>query len=261
MQCVAFVSTTPEVAFAELAIVAAAIQKQVVRDLGPPWALSATVSPFARIEDVPRDYWLVTIGADAGPGAGVHLDKQGQPYALVEPGEHWSVVASHECLEMLVNPHGDRRMSGLSVKPGQGRVEYLVEVCDPSQDPALGYTIDGVLVSDFFMPAFFDDERRDGVRYSQTGAIVTPREVLPGGYLSWHDPATGHWWQDSFLRETKGPPRDLGVVERAEESARSMIYRTAEAPMHRLPRPGQPEFLAATALVEAARGARGRPVR
>jgi hypothetical protein len=37
------------------------------------------------------------------------------------------------------------------------------------------------------------------VRYSFTGAITEPRQVLRGGYLSWHDPATDEWWQEQFF--------------------------------------------------------------
>lgn len=249
---VAFVSSTPDIGLAEVAIVAAAIQKQVVRDLAPLWDLAGTVSAFARVEDVPKDDWLVLIGGDAGPANGVHLDKDGVPYGVVEPGEHWSLVASHECLEMLVNPFGDRVLPGASVKAGQGQVEYLVEICDPSQDPSHAYTIDGVLVSDFYTPAFLDAEATVGGRYSFTGAITAPRQILPGGYLSWRDPATDHWWQDTFLRDPKPPPRDLGIVERARETARAMIYRATPEPMHALPRPGQRAHAAAQALRRAA---------
>ena len=35
-------------------------------------------------------------------------------------------------------------------------MEFLVEVCDPCEVPALGYTVNGVRVSDFYTPRYFD---------------------------------------------------------------------------------------------------------
>ena len=77
----------------------------------------------------------------------------------------------------------------------QRRVRYLVEVCDPSEAGAFGYSVNGVMVSDFYTPDFFDPVPVSSVRYSFTGAIKAPRTVLKDGYISWHDPITNHWMQ------------------------------------------------------------------
>ena len=37
----------------------------------------------------------------------------------------WSLTASHECLEMLADPFGNRLIAGDSPKPDQGRVQIL----------------------------------------------------------------------------------------------------------------------------------------
>jgi hypothetical protein len=50
-------------------------------------------------------------------------------------------------------------------------------------------------VSDFYTPNFFDPLKSAGVRYSYTGALTAPRQVLDGGYLSWREPVSGHLWQ------------------------------------------------------------------
>ena len=46
-------------------------------------------------------------------------------------------------------------VSGLSPN-GKERVHYLVEVCDPCEDGKCAYYINGVLVSDFYTPDYFD---------------------------------------------------------------------------------------------------------
>jgi len=67
----------------------------------------------------------VIIVADVKGAAGVHLDRNGQPFALVEYGQGWwSLTASHETLEMLADPWGNRLIAGNSPKPDQGRVEF-----------------------------------------------------------------------------------------------------------------------------------------
>ena len=58
---------------------------------------------------------------------------------------------------------------------------YLVEACDPCEGNADGYQIQGVLVSDFITPRFYDALSTPGTRYSFTGAVTAPRQVLPEG--------------------------------------------------------------------------------
>ena len=194
---VALVSTTPEVTLAKLASVAAALQKQVSRDFGPMWNVEATVDAFGKLEDVPVGYWHVLLQDELPNGAaGLHKrDDNKQPFALVALTTNWPVFMSHEVLEMLVDPQGTLTRAGNSLKSGQGRVEYLIEVCDPCQASKFGYTVNSVLVSDFYTPQYFDPVKSRSVRYSFSGQVRGPREVLDGGYLSWFDPNTRHLFQ------------------------------------------------------------------
>jgi hypothetical protein len=64
------------------------------------------------------------------------------------------------------------------------------------------------------------------VRYSFTGALTEPRQVLPGGYLSWQDAASGHWWQEVWFGTDQPQFRDLGVIDqRANGNVRAVIDR------------------------------------
>jgi hypothetical protein len=210
--------------------VAAALQRQVTRDFGPIWQVNATLDDFPRLEDVPVGYWPMIVVPDVRGAAGVHLDKDGQPFALIEMSDSWSLTASHEMLEMLADPFGNRLVPGRSVRRGQGRVEYLVEVCDPSQAAEFGYTVNDILVSDFYTPRFFDPVRSAATRYSFTGAIDRPRQVLRGGYLSWHDPKGDHWWQQVWFGARK-EYRDLGVFDAAKHgSLRTFIDSQTDHP-------------------------------
>lgn len=222
---VAVVSETNQITPSQLSRVAAALQKQATRDFGPLWNVSATVDPFDKLDDVPIGYWPVIVRDDINePGAaGIHLDEHGQPFALVQYSDSWSLTASHETLEMLADPGGNRLMAGQSPKPDQGVVEFLVEVADPPEDPQFGYTVNGLLVSDFITPHFYDPVQADGVRYSFGGNIEKPRSIREGGYISFLDRTTNHWWQQVWFGTSQPTFRDLGRMTDRAGSLRSAI--------------------------------------
>ena len=217
----------------DVARVTAALQRQAIRDFRPIWKVEATVDSFPTLDDVPLGYWPMIVRDDIQtPGAaGVHLDKDGQPFALIAYSDSWSLTASHEMLEMLADPFGNRVVPGRSQKNGQGRVEFLVEVCDPSEADDFGYTVNDILVSDFYTPRFFDPVTVAGIRYSFTGAIHAPRTILRGGYISWHDPVSDHWWQQTWFGGQQPTFRDLGVFDaRSQASVRAWVDSQTEHP-------------------------------
>jgi hypothetical protein len=211
--------------------VAAALQRQATRDFGPIWNVRATVDAFPRLEDVPVGYWPMIVETDINrPGAaGIHEDKNGQPFALIAMSDSWSLTASHEMLEMLADPFGKRIIPGESPKQDQGRVEFLVEVCDPCEADQFAYTVNDILVSDFYTPSYFDPTPSEGTRYSFTGALTEPRQVLRGGYLSWHDPVSNHWWQQIFFK-SRSEYRDAGPFDAKASSFRAWIDAQTDHP-------------------------------
>ena len=230
----ALVADTEKITPSELTKVAAALQKQATRDFGSLWDIQANVSGFAKLEDVPTDYWPVIVSDDINtPGAaGVHEDKNGQPFALVQFSDAWSLTASHETLEMLADPFGNRLVAGKSPNPGQGRVNFLVEVCDPCEDQQFAYTVNGVTVSDFLTPYFYDPVTTSSVRYSYTGAVKGPRMILSGGYLSWGVPQTNEWFQAVWFDTAKPVFRSLGVLSaKITGSLRATIDRLTPTPL------------------------------
>jgi hypothetical protein len=116
---------------------------------------------------------------------------------------------------MLADPSGNRLVGNPSPADGKTPVQILVEVCDPSEDSRFAYDINGIMVSDFYTPHYFDRRKSLGVRYSFTGAITKPRQVLKGGYISWREPFTGRWKQIQFF-DTKPHVVDLGVLAAAD---------------------------------------------
>jgi hypothetical protein len=190
----------------ELLHVAAALQTQATRDLAPVWGLSAVIQPFLRLEDVPPGYIALAIVEELPPPwHGFHVVEDSQPLALIGYGRGWSLLASHELVELLCDPWGNRRLPGASLKKGQGEVEYLVEVCDPCQQET--YLINDVVVADFVTPDYYGPLDSTGSRYSFTGSIDRALQVAAGGYISWRTPS-GQIWQKAGGAE----PRKLKHV-------------------------------------------------
>ena len=179
--------------------VAAALDLQMKRDLKPIWEVDAEVVALADSRNIPKGVSPIII-VDQTPGnfAGVHTNTQGVAWAMVSAKRDWALASSHECIEMLVDPTGEATQSsvGLALVDGvlrdtEEEFAYLVEACDPIEDSDHAYEIGGVRVSDFYTPNYFDRVARPGVKYSFNGALTRPREVRPGGYLSWRHPRTG----------------------------------------------------------------------
>ncbi len=227
---VALVSESSAVTFQDVSQAAAAISKQAARDFGPLWGVNATVDAFPALENVPTDYWPVMIRDDINqPGAaGYHTDDNGQPFALVQADDSWPLTAAHETLEMLADPSGNRTVAGApppnSPAPVSGfrRVLYLVEVCDPCESADFAYESNGVQVSDFITPSYYNSHVKSGVRYSFTGNVKAPHTVLEGGYVSFGNPVTNEWYQ-IIVVNGQTQLRDLGKLQRNGRSLRETI--------------------------------------
>lgn len=206
-----------------MAAAAAAINLQVTRDLPQLWPVKASVTYLTDLSLVAPGMWPVTIvhGLASGEGS-CHVGAHNQPFAKVintRGGDEWTLEASHQVCEMLIDPFGSAlqasaplKVEGDALRDLDGIVEYLVEACEPCASAAAGYEIDGVMVSDFISPRYFDRVATAAVRYSFAGSISAPRQVLPGGRLSWIDPKTDEVRQVARLEAAAAPTlRSLGV--------------------------------------------------
>ena len=69
---------------------------------------------------------------------------------------------------------------------------FALEVCDAVEADHLGYEIDGVMLSDFITPSWFEPTEADRVDFMKR--ISKQLELAPGGYISVLDPGKG-WTQ------------------------------------------------------------------
>ncbi len=232
---------------------AAALTIQVTRDLPQFWNIQANVSYLPNPAKIPAGVWPVFLVKELPPGeGGFHLDKHNQPFAKViasPKSDEWTIDASHETVEMLVDPAGNRLQNSTSIEIENGNIEdgsnefaYLVEACDPCEADNFAYSIQGVAVSDFLTPHFYDPIVTDGTRYSFTGAIKAPRQVLPGGYISWVNQETDEVQQIQFVNPAAppklvnlGPATGLSLREWVDNAMRKSTGKATVRTAHGAP--------------------------
>lgn len=168
-----------------------ACAKQVRLHFAPSWSrLPATPRLFFSASDVPQGVPMILVVDDCDdPDAlGYHTeDAQGHISGIVgcrpvlaNGGTVLtgplavSSVLSHEVLETHVDPFVDVWVDTLD-----GAHSFAFEVCDPVQSDA--YDIDGVSVSDFVLPAFFDGAA-PGSKFDWLGRLSRPFTIAAGGY-------------------------------------------------------------------------------
>jgi hypothetical protein len=206
--------------------VAAALQTQATCDVAPIWGVHGIISPFPKIEQVPPGYFPLLLAKDPPLGRGYHVPGRELSMAVVQwqEGTAWSLLASHEMIEMLVDPCGSLTTSAWT--PKDGWRQYVVEVCDPCQD--VFYLIGDVAVSDFVTPDYYRPAMARDVRYSCTGALDAPLDVTNGGSCSWITP-------DGKTVELKGngarrPDKHLDSLYLASVATRRRVDTSASGP-------------------------------
>ena len=144
---------------AQVEAVLPALQKQVSADFKAYWELDCTLTFLNNGQPLTRGWWqiVITDNPDQAGALGYHeMTTTGAPLGKVfakldlESGSSWTATPSHELLEMLADPWINWCAMG-----SDSRI-YALEVCDAVEDDRLGYKIDGVLVSDFITPAWFE---------------------------------------------------------------------------------------------------------
>jgi hypothetical protein len=186
----------------EVQAVVPVLQKQVSHDFAPAWGFDADLT-FVRRNSQPAagSWWLVILdNSDQAGALGYHdITSEGLPLGKVfaasdiQYGNKWTVTTSHELLEMLGDP--DINLTVFVQPDATSGILYAYEVCDACEADKYGYDIDGVTVSDFVYPAWFETFRAKGsTQFDQQKQIEKPLDLLPGGYIGAFDVNSGSGW-------------------------------------------------------------------
>lgn len=182
-----------------------ATQIQAVQHFKPIWGQTFTLKVVNSVNEVPVCGWRIILQdtIDLEGANGYHwIDEKGIPIAFVkvQGNGNVSTTFSHEALEMLINPYINKVAKAKKIVGVEGEnVDYLVEVADVTYSD-YGYEIQvkserKVKVTDFYYPKFFYGTGIDkNARYSYTGIVKAPRELVDGGNLSYTD-IRGEVWK------------------------------------------------------------------
>lgn len=191
---IAIVNQSTLVTETDAAAMTAAIDAQVATDVAPVWDRApASVTFYDSDSAVPANAYKIVITdtiADQPAGVlGYHTEAAGGILSgiiaakpeldnggKVTTGD-WSVssVLSHEVLEMFIDPN-----CNLWAFDGQKTI-YSFEVCDPVEGPS--YAVNGVSVSNFVTPAWFDAQAAGTSPFDKLGQIKQPFGILKTGYV------------------------------------------------------------------------------
>jgi hypothetical protein len=147
---------------AEIPAVIEALQIQVSQHLAPRWHVDASLEFVTIGGNAPDGNWRLELLDDTDDDGipGYHnVEAGGTPYGRVfvntvrQYNNNWTITASHELLEMLVNPYCV--IAAYVPFDNNTGTFYNLEVCDPVSPDVNGYEINGVSVSDFVFPEWF----------------------------------------------------------------------------------------------------------
>ena len=160
----------------------AAMQQYIDNYVAPVWGTPAKL--------------IKTTGFQSGAWAMAFLDNADQPGALayhdltpdglpvskvfvkttLDDKQLVSVSASHELVEMLVDPAINMMTTGPDPK-----ATYAYESADPVEEES--FPVNGIQMSDFVYPAYFEVFRRPkSVQFDHMNLVTKPFQILKGGY-------------------------------------------------------------------------------
>jgi len=166
----------------DLDLLISAMQKYVDECVAPVWG---TPARLIKSRGFVKGAWAMVFmdGPRVTDVEGYHdLTPDGFPMAKVfvkttlAGGDPVSVCASHELVEMLVDP----AINIMTTGPDR-HVIYSYESADPVED--VTFDIDGIPMSDFVYPAYFECfHKANSIRFDHSRKVRRPFQILPGGY-------------------------------------------------------------------------------
>lgn len=176
------VNQSSVVSEADLAKWIAAINRQLQEHFAPQWSIIPPIV-LAMVDYsslIGRPLIKLVDEVDVSGALGYHTESGGTVVGQVgaktclDNGASISQCLSHEVLEATKDPF----VGGWEDNAADG-TSHAREMCDAVQDGT--YQIDGVDVSNFLYPAYFDSQDTTGP-FDYLGALKAPFTRTPGGY-------------------------------------------------------------------------------
>lgn len=197
-----------------------ALQRYVDECVAPVWG---TPARLLKSRGFVKGAWAMVFLERAGDASteGIHdLTPDGLPLAKVyvktslSNDDLVSVSASHELVEMLVDPALNLMTSG-----PDSRIMYSYESADPVEE--ITFNVNGIAMSDFVYPAYLETfHKPNSVQFDHAKKVHRPFQILSGGYQQifkrgrWVDVSGSTAKEKRFAREDR---RGHRTVQRAKK--------------------------------------------
>jgi len=163
-----------------------ALEKQV-KQVADTWYIEAPVieAYVTKLDSTLKNIRIIelTDAADVKDADGYHSESSnGVAFAKVFVGPILAngggvpATVSHEIIEMMINPYANRWVHN----DGDG-FDYAEEIADPVQEQT--YEIDGVAVSNFVTPDWFDERAASWRKFDYLKNLSEPFRISEGGYM------------------------------------------------------------------------------
>jgi len=211
----------------------AALQMFVDDHVAPVWG---TPAKLVKGTHMLKGHWSMVFldHADHAHALAVHdLTPDGMPLARVFVGttlkhnELVSVSASHELVEMLVDPS-----INLATMHPHSKLIYGYESADPVEE--MTFHVNGIAMTNFVYPTYFESfHKRGSVKFDHLHALTKPFEIHEGGYQGVYK---GGKWIALFgsPQKKKRFAREDRRGHRSEQ--RATLERRRTAAKHMLPK-------------------------
>jgi hypothetical protein len=202
-----------------------ALQSFVTDHVVPVWG---TPARLVRTSSFRAGWWgfVFLDTADAPNALAYHdLTPDGLPLSKVfvktigEDGASLTVAASHELVEMLVDP----AINLLSTGPDP-RASYAYEAADPVEADSLAFKVNGFAMTDFVFPSYFEAFRKaNSTKFDHQGKVIKPFQILAGGYQIIFK--NGKWSQLGSKAKKRALAREDRRGHRSETRKKPLVKR------------------------------------
>jgi len=175
---ISIVNESTKVSDADVQKCIPAFLRQVTLDFAPIWGCSCAIE-FVPKGTKPNGNVIATLRDKSDvPGALGYHDRDAHGYAYIVvaivAGYDWRTTMSHEILELLADFAANRWADG-----PDGR-DWAIEMCDYVESQT--YPVEGIPLSDFVYPAFFNPGANSADRLDHLGKLKKPFTVGPQDY-------------------------------------------------------------------------------
>lgn len=161
--------------------------RQLAEHVAPVWGLTPALEFVPKGEKPTPGSMPATLSdtSDVPGAAGYHDESDdGIPFIKIFTFDGSSATTGRDAVSVTLSHEGCELTGDAPANKwadGPDGADYAFELCDPVEGDT--YEIDGVAMSNFVYPAYFDPKAAPGAKLDYLEKLSAPFSMTPGGYL------------------------------------------------------------------------------